>query len=335
VLFESRDGQPITARYGDSSLAAPLYDVEAARELLAKQQAVAARWSGASTAMAPGTPRDTAVSFEGAMLDASDFRFRRDVTTAPAGLTLLPLDSDVLSRSNELRDIRLVDSAGKQIPYVMERRGAPLVERLVVPARASRERNVSVYDVRFPLAAPSGSRLVLSTGSRVFSRRVELIQPEDASRGIDEQLMTSATWRSGDASEAAAPLTFEIPPGTRSIQLRVDEGDNAPLPIASAELQMPAYALRFFSPGTPLQLVYGNAAAAAPDYDIALLAPRLFSEAARETSLAKPRAIATEDEPPNERRFFWVAITIVVLVLLVLVARLLAPLVREEPRPLP
>ena len=103
----------------------------------------------------------------------------------------------------------------------------------------------------------------------------------------------------------------------------VDEGDNAPLPIASARLLVPNVALRYYDPGVPLTLRYGNPKAEPPRYDLALLATRVFAAPAHDVALSNDLKAAPDTTTNNERRFFWIAIVAVVAVLLVLLARLL------------
>ena len=104
--------------------------------------------------------------------------------------------------------------------------------------------------------------------------------------------------------------------------LEIDEGDNAPLPIAGAQLLLPSQALRFYHPGDPLTLVYGNVHVAAPRYDLALLGPRLFGEAAHEVNLGASRT-AEQPESQLQKRLFWIVIAAAVLVLLIILARLI------------
>ena len=104
----------------------------------------------------------------------------------------------------------------------------------------------------------------------------------------------------------------------------IDEGDNAPLPIASAELLLPSYALRFVNPGSPLTLLYGNPAAPPPRYDLALLAPRLFGESSHEVTLAAGTPSDDDGTTSRERKVFWVVIAAAAVVLLLTLTRLLS-----------
>ena len=331
ILFESPDGAPLTARYGDESLTAPVYDLQAAREMLARTEVQSARWSD-SVKRTVAEPAPAPLRLEGAPVDRKRFRFSRHVAPARAGLTVLPLDADVLARSRDLADVRLVDRTGRQVPYVVERRASPVVVLLQIRRHMEADRNVSVYQFATPYPAmPEAAKLFVTTSARVFSRNVELRIGEDARRGREAQTLAATTWQSVDADENAPPLMFDLPANVESVELSIDEGDNAPLPITSAEVHLPSYALRFYSPGSRLDLLYGSATASAPRYDLALLTPRLFTEAAQEIGFISPPPMRVPAEASGERKFFWIAIGVVAVLLLVLVARLLAPLVREEP----
>ena len=107
----------------------------------------------------------------------------------------------------------------------------------------------------------------------------------------------------------------------RAIDVVIDEGDNAPLPITSAELLLPSRALRFYHPGTPLVLLYGNRRARTPRYDLALLAPRLFGEPARELTLSTAITERGDDDAAG-RRWFWIGIIVAAVVLIALLLRL-------------
>ncbi|MGZ8832056.1 MAG: hypothetical protein ACXW19_02530, partial [Thermoanaerobaculia bacterium] len=150
----------------------------------------------------------------------------------------------------------------------------------------------------------------------------------------DESEIAQAEWRNSDPETAAAPLTFDVTLyGTPAIDLVVSEGDNAPLPISSVDILLPSYALRFEHPGGPLTLLYGGSTTSAPRYDLALLAPRILTEPAREISASKPATEGAPDER-SEMKYFWIAIAVVAIVLLALFARLIAPALRGESRPL-
>ena len=129
---------------------------------------------------------------------------------------------------------------------------------------------------------------------------------------------------SGDPESDPPPLTLQAPPrNARALELEIDEGDNAPLPIVSAELLLPSYALRFVSPGSPLTLLYGNPSMGPPRYDLALLAPRLFGQSSHEVTLAATEPSDGAGTTSRERTIFWIVIAAAAVVLLLTLTRLL------------
>jgi hypothetical protein len=156
----------------------------------------------------------------------------------------------------------------------------------------------------------------------VFDRDVIVRRVPDTHRNRRAQTIASSTWRSADPEllPPAFEAGFEVR-DARAIEVVIDEGDNAPLPITSAQLLLPSRALRFYHPGTPLYLLYGNRRASAPRYDIALLAPRLFGEPAREITL--PATIDERGEQDSSgRKWFWIGIIVAAVVLIAMLLRL-------------
>lgn len=258
----------------------------------------------------------------GGVLARDQFRVSRKLPAAPAGLTVLLLDAHVLARSNELADVRIADAEGRQVPYLVEERAEPLAVRLGVPERVAEGRS-SRYRLELPYDAwPKSTRLVLTTNARVFDRNVIVRRVPDNHRNRRASVIASSAWRSADPE--LPPPVFEVGfvvQDARAVEVVVDEGDNAPLPITSAQLLLPSRALRFHHPGTPLFLLYGNRRARAPRYDLALLAPRLVGESARELSLP-PTIDERGDDDRSGRRLFWIGIVIAAVVLIAMLLRL-------------
>lgn len=333
VYFESPDGAPLKARAGDPALAAPRYDLEALRPRLAGVQTAAARLAPADAARpepspAAAAPAEVAL---GGPIDAGSFRFRRAIAVAPPGLCALRLDAAALAHSPSLGDLRIAGPSGRQVPYLLERRGEPLSIALAAPAPATAQRlarkGATLYAIELPESSLPDARIVLETSSRVFERDVELYADEDGKRRTPPRLVASGRWTHAVPERPAPPLTLQLPPvESRRLYLLVDDGDNAPLPLGSARLLLPAYRLRFFNPGAPLQLLYGARDVAAPRYDLALLAPRLRAAPARELDLAGGAADAGPAAVPGQqgRLAFWIVLAVTVVALLALLGRLLA-----------
>jgi hypothetical protein len=327
IYFESPDGAPLRARYGSDRALPPLYDLEAYRSYVHTRKAAPARWASAPEPAMTARPAGVTIP-PGAKLEIEKFRVSRRLPDAPPGLTSLTLDAHALAHSANLADVRLVDGNGLQIPYLVEYRAEPLALKIPLPARRA-SGSSSVYRMELPYANLPSSVLVLTTTARVFDRTVTVRRVSDNHRNRAGAVIATAAWRSGEPDLAPPSLRLELPGHTpRGLELLVDEGDNAPLPIESAQLLLPSTALRFEHPGRPLFLVYGNRRAAAPRYDLSLLAPRVFSEPARDLSPGAAPDIPDATDDRKGRRLFWLGVVVAAVVLTLLLIRMVV--VRPE-----
>ena len=171
--------------------------------------------------------------------------------------------------------------------------------------------------------------LVLTTSARVFTRRVTIgVEHEPDRRQRDPWFETLATsdWSHADQESPAPALTMAVRPlDGRDVLVTVEEGDNSPLPLASARLLLPSYRLRLFRErDAALRLAYGRDDLSPPQYDLALLAPQLIGVAG-DRGHARRRtdrcaAIAVDVDVAAD---FWGVLIVAVLVLLTLVVRLM------------
>jgi hypothetical protein len=143
--------------------------------------------------------------------------------------------------------------------------------------------------VTLPEASLPASRLVLSTGARVFERRLRVHEDRPQAEGGPRRL-AEASWRHADPARPAPPATVVLPAvASARLLLEIDDGDNAPLPLGAVQLLLPGWRLRFLHPGPPLKLLHGADGVEAPRYDLALLAPRLRAAPAAEVVLGPPQ----------------------------------------------
>jgi hypothetical protein len=342
IYLETPDGSQLIARFGNAKLAAPRYDLEAVRGSIDQKNPTAGTWGP----VAPLSPRDAenspeqvlgAFPVQGAALDQQGFAYTREIPTGKVGLTAVPLDPAVLAHSNGFEDLRIVDGQGQQIPYLLEKRDEPLPLALKLETDAAKlppavvpPKGKSAYRVSLPYSTLPEGRLILSTPARVFERPLAL----EVERALDApprsppvQTLLEATWRHSDPEAPTPSLTLELPAiATDHFFLLVDEGDNQPLPLASPELLLPAFRLRFFrTAGQKLSLLYGRKDLGAPRYDLALLAPRLAGTISDEVPLGAEQAIAAAAPAVSAQgKIFWGALIGAVLVLLALIARMLS-----------
>jgi hypothetical protein len=342
-IYLEGPGGGLTARYGNATLASPIYDLEATRGEIRIQTVADAQWGEtrprASDDNAGAVP---ALPTVGASLDSALFKYTRAVPAGNAGLVALSLDAGVLAHSTGasrgFSDLRVVDAVNRQIPYIVEQVLEPLSLDVVFekqtklpaslgPPKAGR----TVYRVTYPMAGLPESRLVLSTTARVFDRGVSVVEERepDQQRRRDPWTDTLAAtrWVHADQNRPATPLTIPVRPlhGTGLFVL-VEEGDNAPLALEAGRLLLPAYRIRFFRDGgSPLRVAYGRTDLDRPKYDLALLAPQVLATPAADVVLdvERPAADVVTTAGLVSPRLFWGALAIAIVVLLSLIARLL------------
>jgi hypothetical protein len=281
----------------------------------------------------------------GARVDVASFAYRRDVSAGGPGLAEIPLDAAVLAHTQpDFADLRIVSSDGRQLPYLvreqteplslplppLEKDPTPFAARHPSPSHSSGGAEaalstISRYAVRLPYSHLPAMRLVLATPSRVFERQIWV----DAGPGeredrpdADWTVVATCWWSHADPDTETPVLDLEIPPVRgATLHLAVDEGDNAPLPLARPIVLLPDYRVRFVRPdAAPLQMLYGNHQMDAPRYDLALVARRLLDSPAAQVTAGPERPAAAPRVPPGI--FFWSALTLAVVVLVALIVRL-------------
>jgi hypothetical protein len=343
IYFEA-PREPVIARYGDRSARPPSYDLEAVRGSINLNAVHEANWGEPRAFVAADAATGTApMPLTGATLDPSLFRYARSIPAGASGLAALQLDAAVLAHSRgpaaRFADVRIVDDANRQIPYLVERRDEPLSIDVSVEAardpgpaelRASSGRTRSVYRVTMPFPRLPAASLTLHTTARVFQRSVEVGIARDPDRRRRDswfQVLSASSWRHSDQQTPPQALSLQVGTiATTELLLAIDEGDNAALPIASARLLLPSYRLRFFHPPEArLRLVYGRNDADVPQYDLALLASQVMGAAAQEIA-AMPESESAEGAATGSlvsARVFWIFLAMAVLALLGLIARLI------------
>jgi len=339
IYFESAPG-PIVARFGDPRLAAPRYDLEAARDTIPTTPARAA-WRAEPPRIVAPESEGLPMPDVGSALATEGFEYVREIPAGPAGLITVPLDAAVMAhsgiRSRRFTDLRVIDRSGLQVPYLLEKRDEPLIvettmERRDLPSTVQAPGGrVTSYAVRVPHQALPNARLVLSTQARVFRRSVTLGRVAPAAERRPARLVAhgNVTWVHADETTAAPTVTFPLPESIEGdLFLIVEEGDNQPLPIDKVTILLPSYAVRLFRrPDLPLRLIYGKDRVPSPRYDLQLLAPQLMGRLAEEV-VPGPESRFAESEAgsaiePVPPVVFWAVLALAVLVLLTMIVKLM------------
>jgi len=345
IYFEAPAGG-VRARYGSRTATRPQYDLEALRDTIDLSKVSEATWGPQAALPESTTPSPAPLMPEaGAQLDAAIFKTSRSIDAPAPGLAALPLDAHALARSRgpgaRFADVRILDDGNRQVPYLVERQDEPIsIDLPVAPAPPSQApalkeragRRPSLYRITLPYPNMPPGTLVVETSARVFERTFRLgveRAPDRTRRDPAFDVRASEVWRHTNPETPARPLSLRL----GSIQeteylLAVDEGDNAALPITKIRLLLPSYRLRFYRTGSvPLRLVYGRDDLQPARYDLALLAPQVMGAVATEVAAVPDRGELVNSAPPGARQtvsaIFWVAMSLSVLILLAIIARLL------------
>ncbi|MBA3848400.1 MAG: hypothetical protein C0502_00195 [Opitutus sp.] len=325
---------------GNASARAPRYDFAAFAGDL--HRAAATRLTPGSAEVMPGyrpaeslsAPALPEIPLSGAPLDAAKWTVRRAVHIRAVGVQELELDPAALAGARpDLGDLRLL-RRGNQIPYVPER---PALQRTLaltpVPEADPKRPSVSVWKIALPHAGIPVSRLVLRSGTPLFSRQFRLSERrESPNGGTSPHLLATAAWSRRPEPGEPETCTLEIPERLTSdtLWLETDNGDNPAIALDAATATHPVARLVFKVTGPDgFELAYGRREAAAPQYDLRLVAARLLTVPRQVAQLA-PAPAAPAKSPidrllrsANGGIVFWSALALVVVVLLGVVARLL------------
>lgn len=343
VVYFEAPGGPVVARYGDPHLAAPAFDLEAARKSIDLRRVPGATWGAPRALVESSIGRaGSEMPQPGGTLDPAGFRDVRAIPSGPGGLVALQLDAAALAHSRgpavRFADVRVLDASNRQVPYLVERRDEPLAIELDVEPAAARAaelergpgRSVSVYRLRLPYRNLPPAAVVLETSARVFRRSVQLgieREPDRTHREPWLEVLASETWQHAAQETLAPAVSLRIQSLNQTeLLLAVDEGDNAPLPVSGARLLLPSYRLRFYQPaGTRLRLAYGRGDLQAPQYDLALLAQQVMGASAQDLSPGPPSQPSSPDgREVMSPRVFWILIGGAAVVLVGVIVRLLA-----------
>ncbi|MBI2497441.1 MAG: hypothetical protein HYV75_05830 [Opitutae bacterium] len=322
---------------GNVQAAAPRYDLAAfAGELRTAAAATVA--PGALEPMPGYHPRESLaepplpeVPLAGAPLDTREWLYRRPVQVTRAGVQELELDPEALARSRpDFADLRVLRN-GNQVPYVLER---PALARslALTPADApdAKRPTVSRWRLVLPQAGLPVRRLVLSSATPLFSRQIRIYEKVTGTDNrTRESALAGGAWSRTPEPGVAETRIFELSgrPQTDTLWIETDNGDNPAIALGAVQAVHPVVRLVFKVAETGgCSLAYGNAAANAPRYDLSLVAVRLLTAGRNVAQVAgggQPAAAGSFFARLDNRYLLWGSLTVVVVALLAVVAKLL------------
>ncbi len=271
-----------TLRFGGGRAKAPTYDLarlrpEPGREVAGKRaDAVAAIFGAAGTRIGrlgairdnPAFDRTPALAFAmrpGAAIRISEFEWRRALEVKPSseGLARLRLTPDDLAvLSSDLADLRIVDAGSRQWPYLIERADASSEVRLGISSTTKNRR--TTYRLTGAAAPLTVSSLVVDCEVPFFNRKCRLTGRTEGDR--------EATLYQGQLARTAgdsAPVTLTFPPArVDRLELVVDDGDDAPLPIRTAAARGPIDDVFVAAPAGAYSLLLGAEGLEPPRYEL-------------------------------------------------------------------
>ncbi len=276
----------------------------------------------------------------GGPLDPAPWTRRKPVMFSAPGVQQLELDLDVLAGARpDFADLRLLGE-DRQIPYVLERtamsRALPLT---AVPDSEAKRTSFSHWKIVLPRAGLPLSRLVLTSPTPLFQRHLRVYETISDERGDTyEHALADADWvrLPGDPVRTLS-IGFETRPQTGLLQLETDNADNPPIVIDQAQGFYPVTRLLFkVSSDQTVALLYGNAGAAPPRYDLGLVAGQLLKAEKNAASLGREETVSASPgviffQGMRTSVIFWGALTVVIILLLVIVAKLLPKPPPEKP----
>jgi hypothetical protein len=261
----------------------------------------------------------------GAALDPRPWSHLREVAASPSaeGLSRLRLGvADLGVARPDLADLRIVDADRRQWAYLVER-GAH--ETLALASEGPRTRDgVSTWTLTPPAAPATAEQITLEVGVPYFDRPFEL------AASLDDEERAIAVGRLARAAGDPRPVTIAFA-ATRfdRLELRVTDGDDAPLELARVDARFPVPEIFFAAPAGSYSLLLGQPEAAAPSYDLERVRDVVLAlrSAPAEAGALEPNAAYSAGARLAagegwQRVLLWVAIVILVAFLTILTLRL-------------
>jgi hypothetical protein len=273
----------------------------------------------------------------GSSLDVSAWRFRKPVKLSSAGAQRIELDLDVLSHAQPgFSDLRLLRE-GKQLPYILE---TTSISRALTPTVTTtsdtKDPHITRWIIKLPRVGLPVTRLTCTARTPLFQRDLLLYEELSDDRGDKySRSLGGVTWvQTPNQTSKQFVLTLHGSPTSDTLVLETHNGDNPQIELEAFQAFYPATRVLFKAqPADELLLYYGNPQAAAPRYDLSLVAGQLLAADQAEASLAAEQQLKKSwgegHRPGQGGVVFWGILAVVVLALLIIISRLLP----QSPRP--
>ena len=335
IFFANQPGQ-YSLLSGNTQCAAPRYDLSALSGKLRNTTAMEV----VSSALVPNSnykPPEAlaALTLSGAKIDVPKWKFRKPLALKQNGVQQVELDPELLARSQpDQRDIRVVRGE-YQLPFLSER--TSLSRPISLNAAAANDPKkpaLSRWSLKLPQPGVPITRLVCTSSSPLFHRQMRLLEEVTDERGDKfASELGRATWdQTPDSPKRDLVIELNARPKSDTFFLETDNGDNPAIELRDFRGYYPVTHVIFKAtpdPAQPIWLYYSNADAAAPRYDLTLVASELLKAergtvvAGAEENLSPKRPFVGQTLTGSTRYIFWGALALVVIVLLAVMWRFL------------
>ena len=335
TFFANQPGQ-YSLLSGNTQCAAPRYDLSALSGKLRNTTAMEV----VPSALVPNPnykPPEALASLtlSGSKIDVSKWKFRKPLALTQNGVQQVELDPELLARSQpDQRDIRVVRGE-YQLPFLFER--TSLSRPISLNAAAANDPKkpaLSRWSLKLPQPGVPITRLVCTSSSPLFHRQMRLLEEVTDERGDKfASELGRATWdQTPDSPKRDLVIELNARPKSDTFFLETDNGDNPAIELHHFRGYYPVTHVIFKAtpdPAQPIWLYYSNADAAAPRYDLTLVASELLKAergtvvAGAEENLSPKRPFVGQTLTGSTRYIFWGALALVVIVLLAVMWRFL------------
>jgi len=335
IFFANQPGQ-YSLLSGNSQCAVPRYDLSALSGKLRNATGMAV----VPSALVPNPnykPPEALASLtlSGSKIDVSKWKFRKPLALTQNGVQQVELDPELLARSQpDQRDIRVVRGE-YQLPFLFER--TSLSRPISLNAAAANDPKkpaLSRWSLKLPQPGVPITRLVCTSSSPLFHRQMRLLEEVTDERGDKfASELGRATWdQTPDSPKRDLVIELNARPKNETLFLETDNGDNPAIELRDFRGYYPVTHVIFKAtpdPAQPIWLYYSNADAAAPRYDLTLVASELLKAercavvAGAEENLSPKRPFVGQTLTGSTRYIFWGALALVVIVLLAVMSRFL------------
>ncbi len=232
------------------------------------------------------------------------------------GWVRIPLDRAVLAHArDDLGDLRVVDSEGRQVPSLLRRTGR---ETAWDTAPFTREETGKTSRIRVTLGAELApvATVRLATTGDTFRRTVRVLRD----RGTITEPVRFVDWR-GEQQGVNLAIGIDAVLG-RELLIEIDNGDNPPLPVTEVSVSYPEWELRARVP-VGARLLYGAPGVYRADYDLALLSADVFRQRLAVAALGAETEVGGPQLKGVQKGVMLGAVGVLALALLGLTARVL------------